>query len=114
MGLRYGQFGGKLLLQLVRAKRLAGGLVSIWFGGPANEGLSDRCRYPARTARGFLLQENGFDDLRIQSGPWQPDVGLFCGREFLSYVPRHHHFHRACPFPRPISSTPFRSATTPT
>ena len=44
-----------------------------WFrfgsGGPANAGLPDRCRYPARIARGFLLQENGFHDLRIQSGP---------------------------------------------
>jgi hypothetical protein len=29
-------------------------------------------------------------------------VGFFCGREFLSYVLRHHHFHRACLFPPPV------------
>ena len=67
--LRHRQFGGELLLQLVRAEPLAGGLVSIRSGRPANAGLPDRRRYSARTPRGFLLQENGFHDLRIQSGP---------------------------------------------
>ena len=84
-----GDSEGQLLLQLVRAERLTGGLVSIWSGGPADAGLPDRRRHSARTARGLYLQESRFHNLRVQSGRRSNDMGLRGGREFLSYVPRH-------------------------
>ena len=98
--LRHSRFGGQLLLQLVGALHLAGGLVPRRRGDPEDEALRRGSRRAARLPRGVLLQEIERHRVRLQSGRQQTHVRSRARRELLTRRPRGDFFSSLFPVRR--------------